>query len=123
MLSFFCPNSGVDPGFPIREGANPRVAGGTRTCNFAKKSQKLHAIEKLLVSWGYPGFDPRPATAINKFSSNIIESTEFPGSLLHLSSHGPKFSQFWSGFSGQFYEVMCLCPTRLYGESFILSIH
>ena len=38
---------GADPGFPIGGGANPR-GGGAPTYDFAKISQKLHEIEKML---------------------------------------------------------------------------
>ena len=49
---------GADQGFPIGKGANPpRVAP---THDFAKNSQKLHEIEKMLGRRGRPPIATRP---------------------------------------------------------------
>ena len=41
--------SGANPGFPVGGGANP--PGVVPTYDFAKFSEKLHEIEKILVQW------------------------------------------------------------------------
>ena len=39
-------NAGADPGFPVEEGANP--SRRAPTYDFAKLSENLHKIEKIL---------------------------------------------------------------------------
>ena len=45
FIWYFVVNTGADSGFPVGGGANPP---GSSTYNFAKLSEKLHKIEKVL---------------------------------------------------------------------------
>ena len=49
----------ADPGFPQGGGANSPGGGGAPTYDFAKFSQKLHEIERILTPGGGGGARPK----------------------------------------------------------------
>ena len=54
----------ADPGFPLGGDANPR-GGGAPTYEFAKFSQKMHAIERIWTRGGVPRAPLDPPMALN----------------------------------------------------------
>ena len=67
-------HTGADPGFPIGGDTNP--VGGMPTYDFAKFSEKMHEIEKILGHRGgghVPGAPPKSTTDIDIHMTHITK--------------------------------------------------
>ena len=99
-------SAGADPVFPIGGGANP-LGGGASSYKFARFSEKLHEIKKILVHRGACAW-------VRHWSGQIIQNQinlDFFSGHFYLNHFSPLHGYFWVTHPDQQAEVNSLSYT------------